>query len=115
MNGPREDLGETIVKSLIDSSAKPYSAARNLGALMQALDNESLREEMRCSTHETVVEPLMKILDGPDKELRAQLVVAQITGLILHIYSLGEFNLKDSERKRLITHYGKAIQSLIDG
>jgi AcrR family transcriptional regulator len=114
LEGPRESLGKTIVTKIIDSSTNPHSPARNMEAMIQVISHEGLREEMKVSTIENVVKPLMKIMNGPNVELRASLVAAQISGLLMHLYALNNPILHKSEKHNLTNYFGAALQTLID-
>jgi hypothetical protein len=83
------------------------------GALMRASDSDSIRQQMRTAGELTFVEPLVRLLHGPDAELRARLIGAQINGL-LSALALGDNGLSTARRELLISTYGRAVQALID-
>jgi AcrR family transcriptional regulator len=112
MAGPLEGLGERMVDALLsDQHDAGFTAYR---AMMRASGSKLVRERLQAAIHEMFVEPLAPRLSGPDVELRARLVAAQIAGLIDAIAMLGDEIIANADRRRLSVIYGRALQSLIE-
>lgn len=111
MAGPLEGLGERIVRALLsDPHDEGFTAYR---AMMRASGSELVRKRLQEAIHTMFVEPLAPRLKGRETELRARLVAAQLAGLIDAIAILGDERIAATDRKRLSSIYGEAIQQLI--
>jgi AcrR family transcriptional regulator len=111
LEGPIESLGERIVAAVFSGDVEGRLSV--FSALMRASDSDSIREKMKEARFRTFFQPLVSRLDGPDAELRARLIGAQVTGL-LFVLALGDDReLGETDRRKLITTYGQALQALI--
>jgi AcrR family transcriptional regulator len=111
LEGPLEQLGERIVAAMF---AGDFEARLSVfSALMRASDSDSIREKMREARYRTFFEPLMRYLDGPDARLRAQLIGAQVTGLLFVLAQGDNEEVGAADRNTLIATYGRALQALI--
>lgn len=110
MSGPLEGLGRRLVSALLSDQRDGFASYR---ALMRASGSELVRERLQEAIDTMFVEPLAPRLSGPDAELRARLISAQISGLITAIAILGDKVLAATDRDRLAEVYGAAIQGLI--
>jgi AcrR family transcriptional regulator len=112
LDGPQESLGERIVAAVfagdVDARVSVFSA------LMRASDSDSIRDKMEQASERTFIEPLVRQLAGPDVELRARLIGAQVTGLLSALALGPDGKLGRTDRDRLITTYGRAVQALVD-
>lgn len=111
MSGPLEGLGERLLLALLGDERDGFASYR---ALMRASGSEQVRQRLQEAIHTMFVEPLAPRLSGPDADLRARLVSAQIAGLIDAVAIFGDAVIADVDRKRLSAVYGVALQSLID-
>jgi len=109
---PVEDLGERIVAALftgdVDARLAVYSA------LMRAADSDSIRKKMQQASETTFIEPLGRLLKGPNVRLRARLIGAQINGLLSILALEPDGELTTADRQVLIKTYGQAVQALIE-
>lgn len=112
MSGPLDGLGRRLVSALLSDERDGFAAYR---ALMRASGSDLVRERLQEAIDTMFVEPLAPRLSGPDVELRARLVSAQLSGLITAIAILGDKVLAGAERDRLAEVYGDAVQGLIGG
>lgn len=108
--GPLEGLGQRLILALISDERDAFASYR---ALMRASGSEQVRERLQAAIHAMFVEPLAPRLSGPDAELRARLVSAQIGGLIDAVAILGDSVIAGTEPRHLAAVYGQALQSLI--
>ena len=109
---PVETLGERIVAALfagdVDARLSIFSA------LMRAADSDAIRKKMQQASETTFIEPLVRLLGGPDVRLRARLIGAQINGLLSVLALEREGELAAADRQLLIKTYGRALQALIE-
>ena len=110
VEGPRDSLGREILRKLIEADD---STLRLYKALLGALDRTDVRHYLKQSTSRHMIDPLAKRLAGPNRRLRAQLVAAQIAGLLTHI-CLFEPASAQLRGGAALDHYAIAIQALID-
>jgi AcrR family transcriptional regulator len=111
-NGPLDGLGERLVTSLLTEAADlTFSIWR---AMLRASDSELVRERLISAMEEMFIEPLAPRLVGPDAELRARLVAAQISGLLDAVAILGDDRITDASTDQLVRYYGRSIQTLVD-
>jgi AcrR family transcriptional regulator len=110
VEGPLDTLGREIVRRLLEADD---AALRLYGTLLGALDRSDVRLYLEQSTTRDITEPLAARLSGPDAELRAQLVAAQIGGLLTHL-SLFESTADRVGSTKAFDYYATAIQALID-
>lgn len=114
IKSPKEQIGETIVTSVLASIEDPTSTIRSIGALMEADDSVQIKDELSKITKDILLQPLIELLDGEQKELRASLITAQITGLLVQMYKIKNPVLLASKRQDIVHYYGHAIQALVN-
>ena len=110
------DLG-TLGRRILDrvvNGADPERVAV-FRALMRALDRDDVRRHLVDAGEAHIVRPLAARLSGPDARLRAELVAAQVNGLLHALWSMGDPDLLRHGPDRIIEVYGRAMQALIDG
>lgn len=81
---------------------------------MRASDSDLVRERPITAMEQMLIEPLAPRLAGPDAELRARLVAAQISGLLDAVAILTDRRIVEATQEKLIALYGASIQILID-
>ncbi|MFI7585460.1 TetR family transcriptional regulator [Spongisporangium articulatum] len=111
-DGPLESLGERIVEAMLSGNLPERLAT--MGALMRASDSDAVREKVREIGELTFIHPLRAQLAGPDADLRARLIGAQMNGLLIAL-GMDDDRLTHVERARLVAVYGRAVQALVDG
>lgn len=110
VEGPLDTLGREILRRLLEADD---AALRLYGTLLGALDRPEVRLYLEKSTTRDITDPLAARLSGPDSALRAQLVAAQIGGLLTHL-SLFESMTDRVGSTTALDYYAIAIQTLID-
>ncbi|WP_461171198.1 TetR/AcrR family transcriptional regulator [Arthrobacter sp. Z1-15] len=106
--GPRDQLGRNILRRLMETEPDHYAA------LYKALDRSDVRDYLIASTEEHVIQPLVARLAGSNRELRARLVAAQISGLIIALRVIRRPDLDTTPLNLIYDQYAPAIQALID-
>lgn len=112
--GPLEAIGEAIVRRLLENQQE-YLRRAYYTALMRSTEMEEVRAYVIKSENDTIVAPLAARLSGPNARTRAGLVSAQISGLLNALWILEIPDLTSESADVIVRHYGRAIQSLVDG
>jgi AcrR family transcriptional regulator len=112
-DGPLDSLGRRIVIGLVGGEgADMYEY---YAALVRCSDLMSVQERLRDTAGRGFLEPLAARLDGPDADLRARLILAQVNGLLHHLAVVVDPTLRALSPERLADAYAPALQALIDG
>lgn len=109
--GPIESLGERLATFVLAPEHAEFRT--RLSALIRASDREAVREGLRLTVRRMFIDQLVDVLPGADREVRAQLISAQLGGIVQASAAIEEEVLTRVSRRRLIELYGKAIQSLV--
>ncbi|WP_232676530.1 TetR family transcriptional regulator [Nocardioides sp. R-C-SC26] len=112
-HGPLEDVGCEIVRAILTRT--PPAMLEIWRAMVRASDSERVREQMIDTMERVIIAPLAPRLAGPEPELRARLVAAQVSGLLDAIALLGDARIVSASTDTLVELYGAAIQTLVDG
>jgi AcrR family transcriptional regulator len=111
--GPIDTLGAALIRRLVVDLTG--TAAGMFAALVGSADRGDVREHLDRSSTRHVVEPLARRLSGPEPELRARLVLAQITGLQVALWVVRDPGLVGRSPEQIVALYAPAVQALIDG
>lgn len=111
---PADDLGRVVIRRLLERRDQAVGSA-TYTALIHAAERSEVRAYLRSVQDTYVVQPLLARMGGPDARLRANLVAAQITGLLDALYLLESAELASTPTEDLVELYGRALQTLIDG
>lgn len=110
--GALEDLGVRLVRSLLTEG--PHITFPIWRAMIRATDSDLVRERLIEAMDEMFIRPIAPRLSGPDPELRARLIAAQVSGLLDAVAILADSTLVAADTERLIELYGASIQALVD-
>jgi AcrR family transcriptional regulator len=109
--GPIETLGTRLVDHLLDQAS---SRMLNLHAtLVRASDSPAVRSKLFEIIDRYFIDGLKDRLPGPNPELRAHVVAAQVGGLLQSL-SISTALLDDYERTAVISVFGRGIQAIIE-
>lgn len=112
LEGPVETLGVRLAAFVL--GPERALLRRIYSVLIRASDYESVRAILRETTSRLFIEQLAARLPGPDAELRALLISAQLGGIIQAWSVLEDEHLSGADTGRVVELYGGAIQRLID-
>jgi hypothetical protein len=73
-----------------------------------------VRDSLRQAARQNFIDGLCTLLPGPCATARAELIAAQIGGLMQAWATVGDELLATIGRERVVDLYGAAIQSLVD-
>lgn len=111
--GPLDGLGPRLVEQILGpDSALRFTAYRSM---MRASECPLVRERLNEVMEEMFIRPLAPRLHGPDAELRARLVAAQVAGLLDALAIMSDEQIRAADTASIARLYGRAIQSLVDG
>lgn len=100
-DAPLADLPHVLLDRALDVSAAAGERASSLATLVTGVNDAALRvlirEHIRCK----LSGPLAQRLDGADAALRAELLAALITGIVVMREKVGTPALTDADRKTL--------------
>lgn len=111
--GPLRDLGRTILERLVGRLGP--EGGRIFAVLMGAVDRADVRSYLLESANRHLVAPLAARLSGRDAEVRARLVAAQVTGLMIDLWVVEDPGLAEAPMDVVISAYAPALQALLDG
>ncbi len=107
--GPRERLGETLVRYIVRKKD-----ADALLALLRSASSERAGVLLRESLEVQFITPLAGLMDGDDRALRAGLVAAQLLGVALMRDVIASEPLKTAAEAHLVARYAPLVQRLLD-
>lgn len=111
--GPLDGLGTALTSFLLTNTAKNQHGGV-FSELMRASDRAAVRDSLHKSRETTIVAPLAARLPGPDADLRARLVAAQISGFLCVLELIADPVIGDADPELVCALYGSSIQTLID-
>ena len=110
--GPLDGLGARLVAAV--ASGRDGELFAPYRVLMRATDSERVRLRLLEAMEAMFVAPLAPRLPGPQPDLRARLVAAQVSGLLDLLVILEEPQVLATPPADLAAAYGRAIQTLVD-
>lgn len=112
LDGPLETLGRRLVEHVLDPERD--RERRAYAAMVRASDHDGVRDSLRQASRGTFIDGLCTLLPGPCPTARAELITAQIGGLMQAWPTVGSELLETVGRERVVELYGAAIQALVD-
>jgi AcrR family transcriptional regulator len=112
LEGPLETLGRRLVEHALDPERD--GERRAYAAMVRASDHDGVRDSLRQAARATFIDGLSTLLPGPCATARAELIAAQIGGLMQAWPTVGSELLATVGRERVVELYGTAIQALVD-
>ena len=109
---PRATLGTRLVASVL--SPERAGMRRAFMTMIQASGYDRVRASLQETTGRLFIDRLAQFLEGPDAQLRAYLIGAQILGIIQGWTLIVPESLTEADLDRTIDLYGRSIQQLID-
>lgn len=108
--GPLDALGVRLVEFVLSRASDQMLRIHT--TLVRASDSPAVRARLREIVDHSFVDVLKDRLPGPDPELRALLIAAQVGGLLQSL-SISDEGLRDYDRPTIVAAYGGAIQSIV--
>lgn len=117
LDGPLETLGERLAAVMVPYWVAPEFHFPSI-ALVRSLDYAEAKTIFTREYARRLIEPLAKVLPGPEAELRARLISSQIMGF--GMFGLGVLIEPDSpppsepQLTRMVALFGAILQASID-
>lgn len=112
IEGPLDGLGRRLAGFVLADEHEEFRS--HLATLVRASDREAVREGLQQSVRRLFIDGLVDALPGGDREVRAQLIVAQLGGIVQSSSAIETEVLTRVGRERVIEMYGRAVQALVD-
>lgn len=110
LDGPRDGLGEGIVRFILETWDKPDVRRRGLVIMRAALGNRLTTPLLAGFLQRELIGRIAARLDVPDAELRASLAASQIAGLLVARYVLRLPALAEASVDELVSRVGPTVQ-----
>lgn len=108
--GPRDEVGESIVRYLLTTLEDPATRKRVVMLIRAGIGNKLTTPSFAGFLQREVLGKVMRALDVPDAELRASLVASQIAGLLVTRYVLQLPGVATAEIDELVARVGPTLQ-----
>ncbi|MGV8885466.1 MAG: TetR family transcriptional regulator [Microbacteriaceae bacterium] len=114
VSGPRENIGENLVRFLVTTLDEPIARSRVLRIIHTALGQEFAATLLRQFLQKEVLTRIVSGIDDDDAALRASLIASQIVGLIVARYGIRIEPLASASPDVIVSRIGAVIQAHLD-
>lgn len=111
----REELGETIMRTLMGVWSDPDALAGWLGFLRSAASDEQAAAMLREFVAEVILKPVAGVIGGPDAERRVGLAASQIVGVGVTRYIIRLEPVASASPEDLVSTIGPTLQRYLTG
>ncbi|WP_405087495.1 TetR family transcriptional regulator [Microbispora sp. NBC_01389] len=111
--GPREEIGERIVRFILTMTADPAARERVLGVMRTAMVNEQAVGMIREFFGTAILGRVAEALGIPP--LRTEAAFAQMFGVVMIRYILGMEPMASVDVEELVTLLAPTVQRYLDG
>lgn len=108
--GPRDDIGERLVRYLLERLDDAKSARRMVIILRTVVSSGPGTRMVREFLAREVLSKLAALAGGPDAELRAELAASQLVGLMMTRYALQVEPIASTSVDELAPRVGAVLQ-----
>jgi AcrR family transcriptional regulator len=108
--GPRQDVGERIIRYVLESWEQPEVRKRGVVLLRTVIGNKLTTPLLAGFLSRELLGRVAKALDVEDAELRASLVASQIAGMLVARYVLRFPALTDASVDDLVARVAPTLQ-----
>lgn len=115
LNGPRELVGERVVRYVLEAFEKPEVRRRGVGLIRTAIGSRLTTPLLAGFLSRELIGRIARTLDVDDAELRATLVASQIAGLLVARYVIKLPALVAASVDELVTRVGPTVQRYLFG
>lgn len=113
--GPRELVGERIVRYILETWEQPEVRRRGVMLLRSAIGNKLTTPLLSGFLSRELLSPIARVLDAPDADLRATLAASQIAGLLVARYVLRLPALAEASVDDLVSRVAPTVQRYLFG
>lgn len=115
LTGPHDELGERIVRYVLEVWEQPEQRKRGVLLLRAGLGNRLTTPLLAGFLSRELLGRIAASLEGPDVELRASLVATQVAGLLIGRYILQLPALVGASVDELVVRVGATVQNYLLG
>ena len=115
LDGPREVVGERIVRYLLETWEQPDVRRRGVVLLRTAIGNRLTTPLLAGFLSRELLTRIAERLDGGDADLRASLAATQIAGMLILRYVVELPALAEASVDDLVAHIGPTVQRYLYG
>ncbi|MFT4215361.1 MAG: TetR family transcriptional regulator [Microbacterium sp.] len=115
LEGPRDDLGESIVRYVLEIWEQPDVQRRGVALLRTAIGNRAMTPLLAGFLSRELLGRIATELAVPDAELRATLAASQVAGLLAMRYILRLPAMTSASVDELVERIGPTIQRYLAG
>jgi AcrR family transcriptional regulator len=108
--GPRERIGENIVRYLLDALEEDSARTRMISLIHTALGQEFAATMLRQFLVREVFKRIADAIGGDDSQLRASLAASQIVGLMIVRYGIRVEPLASAPIEEVVARIGPVVQ-----
>ena len=108
--GPREQVGERIVRFILDTWEQPEVRRRGVVLMRAAIGNKLTTPLLAGFLSRELLSRIARALDVPDAELRAALAASQVAGILIARYVLKLPALAEASVDDLVARVAPTIQ-----
>ncbi|HWI30617.1 MAG TPA: TetR family transcriptional regulator [Microbacterium sp.] len=110
---PRDEIGEAIVRYLLEAWEVPETRKRGIVLLRSAIGNKLATPLLAGFLSRELIGKIAARLDTPDAELRAALVASQVAGLLIARYVLRLAPLAEASVDDLVAKLAPTVQGYL--
>jgi AcrR family transcriptional regulator len=114
-DGPREKVGERVVRFALDVLAQPEGRARWTGMIRAAASDPDAASVLREVLTRRIFQPLAEALGSDDAQLRANLASSQMVGLVMARYVIGIEPLASAKEDTIVSAIAPTLQRYLVG
>lgn len=115
LDGPRDQLGEGIVRYVLEAWESPSTRSRGTALLRTAIGNKLTTPLLAGFLSRELIGRIANRLGTEDAALRASLVASQIAGILVTRYVLRLAPLADASVDELVARIGPTVQQYLTG
>lgn len=112
---PRHDLGERIVRYVLEAWERPEVQKRGVVLLRSAIGNKLATPLLAGFLSRELIGRIAQALDAPDAALRASLVASQVAGLLVARYVLKLPAIAQASVDDLVDRVAPTVQNYLTG
>ena len=110
VQGPRDEVGERVVRYVLEAFERPDVRRRGVTMIRVALGSKAMSPVLVGFLSRELIGRITALLEVPDAALRATLVASQIAGLIVTRYVVRLQPIADAPIGELVARIGPTIQ-----
>lgn len=115
LSGPRDEVGERILRYLLETWDDPDVRRRGVALLRTAIGNKLTTPLLAGFISRELLSRIVRLLDVDDADLRAALVASQVAGLLIGRYVMRLPALADASTDELVARVGPTLQRYLYG